>query len=87
MPKNILELLLIAAIVGVCVSIVAIAESRDRDDWQRFIVENECRVIAKTKGQTVTTTATDSNGKTITGYGTTKSTTTWRCADGIDYTR
>jgi hypothetical protein len=56
--------------------------------WQAFIVENECKVTAKIASKTISTSHYDvAQGKYVNSSTTIPGTTTWKCADGVEYTR
>ena len=55
----------------------------EANQWSTFKAEHDCKVIARNAGTTGYGVMT--NGKM--GVVSTAGTTTWRCNDGVDYTR
>jgi preprotein translocase subunit YajC len=55
---------------------------RQEVDRQQFIIDHNCKVVARRAGQTVVTTGT--NGSVH--VGSTSSQTTYVCDDGVEYT-
>jgi len=63
----------------------------EKAQWQSFAEENDCKIIAHTKGSSSlgVVSGVGMNGQFGTGtmVQSTRPTTTWRCANGVTYTR
>ena len=73
---------MIIAIVLLLASIILlVAHSNAR--WEQFVEQHDCKIIARHKG--TSTVGIGADGKMVSLY--TRGTVTWRCNDGVDYTR
>ncbi len=78
--------LLIAAMVGLMVLMVAAADA-DAKSWNAFKAAHDCKVVAKISGEVFNTIGVGANGQVAVGVGTTADKTGWACNDGITYYR
>jgi hypothetical protein len=77
-PVIVMVVLLAALILAMIIFAV-----RDEQNWDRFKVDHNCKVVGKQAPQVIA--GINSDGKV--GVGTTSGSTTWLCDDGVEYTR
>lgn len=56
-------------------------------EWQAFMIQHHCVVVAKETGTTFTTTGFSTSGNMTVGVASSPSKTSWLCDDGVMYTR
>lgn len=78
--------LIVAACIAVGVLMMSLVVI-DQRDWQRFSVENRCRLVAHISGSTFNTVGISSNGQAVVGVGSTSDKNGYACDDGITYYR
>jgi hypothetical protein len=76
-------MLLVVVLLGV---VIAAAIHQDKE-WKKFVVTNECKVIAQVAGRYHTGTIHNKDGTTSRYSEWEPARVTWRCADGVTYTR
>lgn len=72
----------IAAIIG-CIWL----SIEEHKQWEEFKAAHACKIVAKVRGEVLTTVGSDSKGNAIIGTTTTADKTGWLCDDGITYYR
>lgn len=76
---------------AVLIAVAVVADSVDAKKWSKFATEHHCFAVGKSAGRTVVGTGVGvgSSGEAVsvvtTGY--VSPTVTFRCDDGVDYTR
>ena len=73
--------LIVAAVLLSALAILLVSHSNAR--WEQFVEQHDCKIIARHKG--TSTVGIGADGKMVSLY--TRGTVTWRCNDGVDYTR
>lgn len=76
-----------ALFVVVVVGLVFVVRAQIREEraWDRFKVEQHCKVVGRQKGQTVP--VFNANGKGGVGWAVESDKTGWLCDDGVTYWR
>lgn len=75
---------------AICVLLIAcivVAAYFDAKQWEEFKQAHECKVVAKVRGEWITTTSVDAKGNLSTGTAHTGDKTGWLCDDGVTYYR
>lgn len=69
----------------VLIPIMAYWAFEEQKQWEAFLVEHNCKVVAKVDGDIFNTIAFDTKGNPVIGIGSTPGKTGWLCDDGITY--
>lgn len=77
---------IIAAVSALLVLIVVIIQF-DGKKWERFVAENNCKIVGKDRGSTSFGVGVGTNGQVTMMPITTPSKTGWLCKDGVTYWR
>lgn len=79
------SLLVTGLIASVVLSVQIIIE--DNRAWEQFALENNCKVVSHTEGETFTTFGVSKSGNTVVSTGFTEAKEGWLCDDGVTYYR
>jgi hypothetical protein len=77
----------IVVLLGGIVWIGIDGSRRDQEEWDRFSVAHQCKVVGRIKGQTQTVITSGVNGQMQVGVVGGKRQTSYLCNDGVTYTR
>lgn len=59
----------------------------NKAEWEKFKVDNNCKVTSKVSGDLFNTVGFDAKGGVVVGVGATPDKTGWLCSDGVTYFR
>ena len=86
MREHALEITIVTVIVALIGALIW-ATVEDAKEWERFKAGHDCKVVARVRGETMSTVTYGTNGQVHIGTTSTPDKTGWLCNDGVTYYR
>lgn len=71
----------------VITGVLIFLDYKEGQEWEKFKVDHNCKVVAKVKGEVFNTVGIDAKGNVSVGVGSTSDKVGWQCDDGVTHYR
>ena len=79
--------LFITAVIAGLIGLMVYVAVKEQREWNAFAASHDCKVVAKKRGETFSTTSIGPNGQVVICTGSTSDQTAYHCNDGVTYWR